>query len=112
MVSLNLKDVLQQNILAVSASLFAIYILMLVFWRLFLHPLAKYPGPKLAALTQSYEFYYDGIKQGRYTFEIGRMHQKYGLCSKGATFAWLNTSLNMATFRANCTHRPKRAPCQ
>lgn len=47
-------------------------------YRLYLHPLAKYPGPKLAAISLLYEFYYDGIKGGQYTFEIGRMHERYG----------------------------------
>ncbi|KAL8647455.1 MAG: hypothetical protein Q9210_005552 [Variospora velana] len=35
-------------------------------------------GPKLAAISLWYEFYYDVIKKGRYTWEIGRMHEKYG----------------------------------
>ncbi|OTB00292.1 hypothetical protein M426DRAFT_267883 [Hypoxylon sp. CI-4A] len=49
-----------------------------IVYRLFLHPLAGFPGPKLAAATLWYEFYYDGIKPGRYTFKIGELHEKYG----------------------------------
>lgn len=50
----------------------------LVFHRLFLHPLSRYPGPKLAAITRWYEGYYDVIKNGQYTFKIKEIHQKYG----------------------------------
>ncbi len=49
-------------------------------YRLYFSPLAKFPGPKLAALTLWYEFYYGVIKKGQYTFKIRRMHQKYGWC--------------------------------
>ena len=54
------------------------------FRRLYLHPLAHIPGPKLAALTWWYEFYYDGIKPGQYVFRIQEMHQRYGECQIGA----------------------------
>ena len=54
------------------------YIFTLVAYRLLFHPLAHYPGPWLAALTVWYEFYFDGLQKGRYTFEIERMHRIYG----------------------------------
>jgi hypothetical protein len=47
-------------------------------WRLVFSPLAKFPGPKLASVTLWYEFYYDVIKNGRYMWEIEKMHEKYG----------------------------------
>jgi hypothetical protein len=47
-------------------------------WRLVFSPLAKFPGPKLAAVTLWYEFYYDVIKNGRYMWAIEKMHEKYG----------------------------------
>jgi hypothetical protein len=46
--------------------------------RLYFHPLAHIPGPKLAALTWWYEFYFDGIQQGRYVFKIQELHKQYG----------------------------------
>ena len=51
-----------------------------VFWRLFLSPLAKFPGPKIAALTLWYEFYFDILKDGggQCIWEIERMHTVYG----------------------------------
>ncbi|KAK2604086.1 hypothetical protein N8I77_007044 [Diaporthe amygdali] len=50
----------------------------LIFYRLTLHPLAKFPGPRLAAITRYYEGYYDVILNGKYTFKIAQMHHQYG----------------------------------
>ncbi|RDW57302.1 hypothetical protein BP5796_12752 [Coleophoma crateriformis] len=47
-------------------------------YRLYLSPLAKFPGPKLATLTLWYEFYYDVVKTGTYIFEIEKIHKTYG----------------------------------
>lgn len=46
--------------------------------RLFLHPLAHMPGPRLAALTWWYEFYFDAIQPGQYVFKIQELHKRYG----------------------------------
>ncbi|KAJ5578592.1 uncharacterized protein N7459_007556 [Penicillium hispanicum] len=43
-----------------------------------LHPLSKFPGPKLAAATFLYEGWFDLIRGGRYTHEIKRLHETYG----------------------------------
>lgn len=47
-------------------------------YHLYFHPLSRFPGPKIAAATFLYEFYYDVIKSGMYIWEIERMHEKYG----------------------------------
>lgn len=57
------------------------YLVTLVFYRLVLHPLARFPGPKLAAATRWYEAYYDVIRNGQYTFKIAEMHKVYGGCN-------------------------------
>ncbi|EPE28199.1 Cytochrome P450 [Glarea lozoyensis ATCC 20868] len=62
----------------VVAAMLAIYCASLACYRLFLHPLAKFPGPKLAAITRCYEGYYDLILEGQYTFKIAEMHKSYG----------------------------------
>ncbi len=46
-------------------------------YRLYFSPLAKFPGPKLAALTYGVKMYHDVLRRGQYTFEILKMHEKY-----------------------------------
>ena len=58
---------------------FTVYCISLAIYRLYISPLAKFPGPKLAALTLWYEFYYDVVKRGRYTWKIAELHERYGL---------------------------------
>ncbi|KAF1959561.1 putative cytochrome P450 monooxygenase [Byssothecium circinans] len=45
---------------------------------LLLSPLAKFPGPKLAAATGLYEFYFNFFRNSKYAFEIERLHDIYG----------------------------------
>jgi hypothetical protein len=51
-------------------------------WRLYFSPLSKFPGPKLAALTLWYEFYYDILRGGMYIWEIERLHKIYGMLAR------------------------------
>jgi len=44
-----------------------------------LHPLHRFPGPKAASMSYLYEFYFDVLLWGKYTHEIRRMHQAYGV---------------------------------
>ncbi|KAL4877950.1 cytochrome P450 [Aspergillus karnatakaensis] len=55
-----------------------LYNIGLVIYRLCLSPLAKFPGPKLAAATGWYEFYFDYWKNGNYLWEVDRLHDIYG----------------------------------
>lgn len=54
-------------------------LLVLVLRRLVLSPLAGVPGPKIAASTAWYEFYWDCPRKGHYMFKIEEMHRQYGL---------------------------------
>ncbi|KAF2036389.1 putative cytochrome P450 [Setomelanomma holmii] len=42
------------------------------------HPLSHVPGPKIAAATILYEFWYDFVLRGTYTSVIRQMHGTYG----------------------------------
>jgi len=53
--------------------------LAVVIYRLYFHPLASFPGPRLAAATLWYETYHDAFRGGQYMWEIAKMHQTYGL---------------------------------
>lgn len=64
---------------ALLVVLYIVYLVGLVIYRLYFSPLSKFPGPKLAAISKWYEFYYDVVLRGQFTFQIQRMHQKYGM---------------------------------
>jgi hypothetical protein len=57
------------------------WLVYLVVYRLYLSPIADFPGPKIAALTHWYECYYDVLAPGAgmYIWEVEKMHQKYGM---------------------------------
>jgi hypothetical protein len=44
-----------------------------------LHPLYHFPAPRLVAMSFTHELYYDLILVGRYSQEIKRMHDRYGI---------------------------------
>jgi hypothetical protein len=66
------------NISAVSGGLWIIYCVALAVYRIYFHPLSRFPGSKLAALSLWYEFYYDVVKRGQYIWKIQEMHKRYG----------------------------------
>lgn len=66
------------TVVSTLAFAYVVYLLGVVINRLYLSPLAKFPGPRLAAATSWYEFYFDWWLQGRYILEIEKMHRKYG----------------------------------
>ena len=74
-------DPFQLLSLQIAAATIALYCASVALYRVFFHPLAKFPGPKLAAITRWYEAYYDLILEGQYTFRIAEMHKTYGTFS-------------------------------
>lgn len=77
MAILNSEDARVLLVIFVACTSF--YLIGLGFQRLVLSPYAKYPGPKLAGLTDWYTIYYDVFPyQGQYMWKIKEMHEKYG----------------------------------
>lgn len=66
------------QLIAVASATGLLYAVALALYRLTLHPLASFPGPKIAAVTRFYEAYWDVVRNGQYTFQIARLHKKYG----------------------------------
>lgn len=54
------------------------YWISLGVYRVFFHPLAKFPGPKLAGLTYWYDFYFEVVKLGKLHKQLNYLHSKYG----------------------------------
>lgn len=63
---------------ALTAAILVAYLGFLAVNRLYFSPLAKFPGPKLAGLSRWYEFYYEVILRGQFTFHITELHKRYG----------------------------------
>lgn len=73
MALLSLKDSL-----VLLVCIVVVYNVALVIYRLLFSPLAQFPGPKLAAASLWYQYYYDVVQRGRYTWKIAELHAQYG----------------------------------
>ena len=69
-------SLLQTFVLLATSAL--VYCFGLAIYRLSFHPLARFPGPKIAALTGWYEFYYDVITPNQFYLKLQEMHREYG----------------------------------
>lgn len=61
-----------------------------IYQRLFSSPIAHIPGPKLAALTFWFEFYYDVVQKGRYEWKIKQLHEQYGVWDQRLVVCHMN----------------------
>jgi hypothetical protein len=58
----------------ILSTAFLLYLVARAVYRLFFHPLAKVPGPPLAAITKLYQSYYNR----KYYEQVDKLHQIYG----------------------------------
>ena len=68
----------QYRLLACLFIIYFVYLLAVTLYRLYLSPIAHFPGSKLTAVTGWYETYLDVFRGGQFTFQIERWHQQYG----------------------------------
>ena len=99
---MTLERFMNSSLLTPLVFILLIYLTSLSVYRLLLHPLANFPGPKLAALTRYYEAYYDYVQNGQYTFIIAELHNEYGTL---ASFISLECALT-PTSRSNHKDQP------
>jgi hypothetical protein len=69
---------MELSIFHAIASLIPLSLIYGLIFRLYFSSISNIPGPKLAAATWWYEFYYDIITYGKYIFKIDELHKKYG----------------------------------
>lgn len=85
---------------ATHGALFLVaWLLSVVIYRLFLHPLAKVPGPSSAALTRLYLFYFNTVKGGTLYLQIEKLHEIYGM--SGFLFSFSSVSPESMMTEAN-----------
>ncbi|KAL4925323.1 cytochrome P450 [Aspergillus undulatus] len=77
-VTMELLRLLLDHPYAAAGAAVSAYLVSIVIYRLYLSPIAHFPGPKLAALTVMYEFYWEAVRNGQFTFHIGELHKRYG----------------------------------
>jgi hypothetical protein len=71
-------DFIGTSVPAVLGAAGVFYVIGLYIYRLFFHPLAKFPGPKIAAATSWYEAYFEIVLKGQYSRQISKLHDQYG----------------------------------
>ncbi|PGH29639.1 hypothetical protein GX50_07597 [[Emmonsia] crescens] len=54
------------------------YMVAVAICRIYFHPLAHIPGPRLAAATHLYVFYHNGIRGGKLHLQTEKLHRRYG----------------------------------
>lgn len=84
MIDLDLVTLLKYAALAGATQ-----ILLIVLWNIFVHPLADFPGPKWATVTDWYKTYQEAICQKSWFTVLEELHAQYGMiCS--SRVAWLS----------------------
>lgn len=74
------SEIMDNSFLRILSLIFVCFFshrVLRIIYRLYFHPLSRFPGPKLTAATRWYEFYHQVVRGGRYFENIDEMHEKY-----------------------------------
>ncbi|TGO41072.1 hypothetical protein BHYA_0027g00500 [Botrytis hyacinthi] len=72
------SDISRFDVVAILGTSILIYCILGIIYRLYFHPLSKFPGPILPAVALWSEFYHECIQPGQYFLKIAQWHEKYG----------------------------------
>lgn len=103
-------SVFQLEIFAAIAALL-LWSAGLCVYRLYLSPLAKFPGDRLAAISGWVETYYDVFQGGQLIFKLADWHAKYGeplVISKHVCYEF--ESILTVHLRPHCAYKPVGGP--
>lgn len=63
---------------AILAGIPLLYCFVIAFYRIHLHPLKNFPGPKLAAVTKLYRAWFQIVQDGGQLKQWNILHEQYG----------------------------------
>ncbi|KAB8071277.1 elymoclavine monooxygenase [Aspergillus leporis] len=66
-----------ENLSIAVLTVLALPLSIAILQRLYFHPLARIPGPCLAAVTDFYAFYFNYVQEGGYSKRLKKLHAKY-----------------------------------
>ncbi|KAF7896597.1 hypothetical protein BELL_0503g00060 [Botrytis elliptica] len=73
-----LGDLPVLNLFTRFTILLTIYYHLIAVYRIWFHPLARFPGPRICAITFLYEIAWDYFYEGTYVYRIEELHDRYG----------------------------------
>jgi hypothetical protein len=73
-----LEHLLALNLFIKVTTVLTIYCLLTAAYRIWFHPLARFPGPRICAITFLYEIMWDYFYEGTYVYKIEELHDRYG----------------------------------
>uniref|UniRef100_A0A0W0EWX2 Cytochrome p450 n=1 Tax=Moniliophthora roreri TaxID=221103 RepID=A0A0W0EWX2_MONRR len=66
------------SLLALGLLAGGVHMLVLALYRATIHPLSRFPGPKLATITELYTAFYDVVLGGELVNHLRVLHERYG----------------------------------